>query len=616
MQETSELYKQIVSEEDHGFETALSIGDDGRLITQSGETITFGGVAILVDTGGPETAFQEDVLWDVSTTHRAFSQDLPEAGGALSGEINVKMLKPIAEIPKRARLAPYIRAISSDGERVSEWLQKGVFFVYTRDETHDDDGLDLITLHGYDAMLLFEQNYPSDSAHDYPMLDVDMVSFIAGAAGITVDPRTLQIMQHGYMLPLPAGYSQREVLGIIAACYGGNFVISDQGELLLITIGGIPKETNYLIDQTGDSIVFGADLHYEATESGGVVTFNSPAEITALSVAVEPVQAGSGEPSPDNVRPISGWDAVGIGNSGQNLIDIETAVNGYLNASTGAVYDNQNWQVTGFIPARGGDYTLSWESTATLFQGTICAYDQDQHYITGVNWSGGAYSHTFTLPFGTSYIRAAWSVMVSGSPAPRNNIRLNFGSADLGYTPFASGNTYAITLGQTVYGGTLDAVNGTLTVDRAVHTFDGTEVFGGDGAANAVVPRWNYFVAGPIYTGYGISNMLKRADSYVSIRNTPFSMSIGAGYRILLNPEGKTYANINAAAKAIAAWCTDMYNAGTPLQVCYGLATPIEITLTPTQIATISGQTNNVWSDAGDVTVTYKVETEAVRILV
>lgn len=257
MQETSELYKQIVSEEDHGFETALSIGDDGRLITQSGETITFGGVAILVDTGGPETAFQEDVLWDVSTIHRAFSEDLPEAGGALSGEINVKMLKPVAEIPKRARLAPYIRAISGDGERVSEWLQKGVFFVDTRDETHDDDGLDLITLHGYDAMLLFEQNYPSDSAHDYPMLDVDMVSFIAGAAGITVDPRTLQIMQNGYMLPLPAGYSQREVLGIIAACYGGNFVISDQGELLLITIGGIPKETNLLIDDNGFTLVFG-----------------------------------------------------------------------------------------------------------------------------------------------------------------------------------------------------------------------------------------------------------------------------------------------------------------------------------------------------------------------
>jgi hypothetical protein len=49
--------------------------------------------------------------------------------------------------------------------------------------------------------------------------------------------------------------------------------------------------------------------------------------------------------------------------------------------------------------------------------------------------------------------------------------------------------------------------------------------------------------------------------------------------------------------------------ASTPMQVVYTLATPIEITLTPTQIETLIGQ-NNVWSDAGEVDVDYPADTK------
>lgn len=41
--------------------------------------------------------------------------------------------------------------------------------------------------------------------------------------------------------------------------------------------------------------------------------------------------------------------------------------------------------------------------------------------------------------------------------------------------------------------------------------------------------------------------------------------------------------------------------------VVYYLATPFELTLTPEQISTVQG-TNNVWSDAGDVTVEYRAQ--------
>ena len=44
------------------------------------------------------------------------------------------------------------------------------------------------------------------------------------------------------------------------------------------------------------------------------------------------------------------------------------------------------------------------------------------------------------------------------------------------------------------------------------------------------------------------------------------------------------------------------------VQLAYILKTPNEITITPAQIAAIAGQTNNVWADAGDVSVEYAAD--------
>lgn len=48
--------------------------------------------------------------------------------------------------------------------------------------------------------------------------------------------------------------------------------------------------------------------------SGSVANFTtaSATSLLKLSVAIEPVQSGSGDPSPNNVRPISGWNDVNV----------------------------------------------------------------------------------------------------------------------------------------------------------------------------------------------------------------------------------------------------------------------------------------------------------------
>ena len=45
------------------------------------------------------------------------------------------------------------------------------------------------------------------------------------------------------------------------------------------------------------------------------------APLKSLECAFSPVQAGSGDPSPENVRPISGWTNCNVVRCGKNLFD-------------------------------------------------------------------------------------------------------------------------------------------------------------------------------------------------------------------------------------------------------------------------------------------------------
>ena len=107
-------------------------------------------------------------------------------------------------------------------------------------------------------MLKAEQDFQSNAITG-DSVDTDMVDEIARIMGVSVDPRTYDVMAASYTIPLPTGYSCREVLGYIAAMYVGCFIITDEGKLRLVSITELPPETNYLIDEQGDAITFGGD---------------------------------------------------------------------------------------------------------------------------------------------------------------------------------------------------------------------------------------------------------------------------------------------------------------------------------------------------------------------
>ena len=79
---------------------------------------------------------------------------------------------------------------------------------------------------------------------------------IARLMGVSIDPRT--VLSTAYSVDYPANeYTLRDVLRYIAVAHAGNWIITDAGQLRLVTFGEIPPETNYLIAEQGAAITFG-----------------------------------------------------------------------------------------------------------------------------------------------------------------------------------------------------------------------------------------------------------------------------------------------------------------------------------------------------------------------
>ena len=163
---------------------------------------------------------------------------------------------PQGEIPRQAKIEVYMRLRL--GEQVSEWIPKGVFFFSTR---KTDRVTGVLSVHGYDAMLKAEQTW-LDSSYDaetWPMPVWTAVNDIAARMGVAVDSRT--VLDAAFPMQYPVDdegdMTMREALGRIAVANAGNWIITDEGKLLLVGLNSMPKETNHLVTETGSAITFG-----------------------------------------------------------------------------------------------------------------------------------------------------------------------------------------------------------------------------------------------------------------------------------------------------------------------------------------------------------------------
>ena len=212
---------------------------------------------IRLDIAG-KSYFRDSIL-DLRTRHALFSSE-PAVGQCVIGEINVKMLVSPDEIPRGAELRPCI--ILRDEEGNEEELPKGVYYIYQRTV---DRKLEQVQFIGYDAMIKMNQTYtttdtqPTDHQGRWPLTDMEVVEEVCQRIGVELDSRT--VLEHGYEVQYPGygdgAYTMREVMEAIAAMYGGNWVMTDDGMLNLIRFGITPPESHILVDQRGSGILIG-----------------------------------------------------------------------------------------------------------------------------------------------------------------------------------------------------------------------------------------------------------------------------------------------------------------------------------------------------------------------
>lgn len=176
-------------------------------------------------------------------------------GNAATAKLTLSLFAD--SIPRAAAIKRYIRL--RNGERVSEWLPKGVFFTNRRSE---EDGY--WTIEAFDAMRKAEQVWEPDQALKFPLPMPEAVAEFARIMEVEIDPRTQ--LNPAYTIDYPASdqgsetgdyYSIRQELQWIAAAHAGNWIITDEGKLLLVPLLSIPPETHYLVTEHGDAITLG-----------------------------------------------------------------------------------------------------------------------------------------------------------------------------------------------------------------------------------------------------------------------------------------------------------------------------------------------------------------------
>ena len=326
------------------------------------------------------------------------------------------------------------------------------------------------------------------------------------------------------------------------------------------------------------------------TATGNPVIVEDALESNAegLVAQIVPIQSGSGDPSPTNVRPISGRTAVNVGRTGKNLWDgTYSSQSNYIDES-GNLTSNNSFNVTDYVSVIGGDYVLT---TPTIsISPSICWYDASKNFIGGQKYNGAS-PVLVTLPNNAAYVRFS---VVKVTP----NYQLEQGTTATAYEEY-KGQTIAIALGTTVYGGTLDVKRGVLTITHVIKDL-GTLDYTAQTSISSFYTQLSDAVTGATgVTMDGICSQYKVVPTRGSVAET-----MGQGDSIFAMQSGSKLLFIKDTSKAELT-AAEFKTAMSGVQLCYELATPTTVQLTGAELALLMGY-NMVTSDSGDITLTYK----------
>ena len=325
----------------------------------------------------------------------------------------------------------------------------------------------------------------------------------------------------------------------------------------------------------------------------------------------EPAQDGSGEPSPENIRPIKGRDSVAVTRCGENLLNIapftkqtmqgisyEYVVNGGIHISgtalanavspmfsvwylpPGKYYGPDSGKGIGssiVVQRNGKNVWLSVKGTFVILAGDVIKF-----WCLSVN-------------SGTTLDKTVYPYIVPGTTAPT------------AYTPYI-GQTATLTLPETIYGGTVDAVSGSC--EKAWNEI-------------ALINTYSWYASTNQYRTFYCVNI--KNITRTTIENSEYAKNwkcthfkseayshAQSGDRnntVSFQSDRETLAiTFPGTIDELKSYLAAQYAAGTPVQVCYKLAEPVPFTAIGAQpIPALSG-VNTVITDADSVTVTGRAD--------
>ena len=349
--------------------------------------------------------------------------------------------------------------------------------------------------------------------------------------------------------------------------------------------------------------------------------------VKSLVVDIEPVQAGTGDPSPDNVRPINGWTGATIKRFGKNLLEPFSGSSSYTRGTTVDVQSDGTMRAHGTVTttgstwlapiktvsikscgfAEGDTLTISCGPNAALAVrfinsgGTLIRQSTSAAYGSPVTDTipAGTVSFIYVYQFGTEKVTLGDVVDIT------TWFQIERGSTFTGFEPYQS-DAYEVAFPSsagTTYGGTLDVITGVLTVDRAMVTIDeNTSISISTSSHRAYT---NSAVGKPVSGNAVVSDTLI-SDYLPTVSVNAIYISNITG--VAISNTGTLNFNIPGVTNGDSFTVNDVktYLASHNLHAVCGIEA-VTYQLTPLEILTLLG-TNTIFADCGDVSVTYRAD--------
>ena len=348
-------------------------------------------------------------------------------------------------------------------------------------------------------------------------------------------------------------------------------------------------------------------------ESGNpVVCYPVTGYALGVKASWEPVQEGSGTPSPENIRPIKGRDSVMVERYGENLLNPKE--NNY------ATYTPYGLTIN-YI----GDNKVHLKGTYNLEGGggSFVILSTNQKLLAGRNLKITG----FTIE-GTKQTYRLYGLRTKDETAIA--MQAEFAKGDVidmtvaivvskdtptTYAPY-NGQTNTLTLPETVYGGEVDAVSSEGQETQKLVILNGTESWN----------SWGINAHNPAITGFytydindydainskGICSHLETPNQDVwGGRNAGIGFAtVGSSRYFMFSMMTSSLPDISAGHEvaSLKAYLAAQNDAGTPVQIAYKLATPMPFTATGAQPIPALAGANTVLTDADSATVTGRAD--------